>query len=229
LVAPRIQDTFKIIKYITKYKLPIFTEKPISLKMSELQYLKKFSNYIFVGYNRIFFNNVNFLSKININNSIISINCPEINKINFLKNSCHIISIILFLFKKITLIKRITNANYILCCFKTKKNNIIILNILFKTPTNFSINIKSKNYEIMMRPIEKLFLYNSLKVKKIKNLYEYQQKLKIKKDELSHKNKPGFFNQYKEFKSSILKGEMHQTANIFFANNVMQLAKNILK
>lgn len=229
LIAPRIDYTFKFVKYISKYKLPMLVEKPISKNLSELNYLKKLNNYIFVGYNRIFFNNVIFLSKLNIKNSIISINCPEKNSTSFLENSCHIISIILFLFKKITIIKKIKNKNYIFCSFKTKNNNIINLNILFKTPTNFSINIKSKGYEIMMRPIEKLFFYNSLKIKKINNLHEYKQILKIKKNELKDKNKPGFINQYKEFKKSVMKKRMHKTANIFFAKKVMHIAKNIIK
>jgi hypothetical protein len=229
LVAPRVDDTFKIIKFISKYKLPILTEKPVSKNLSELQYLKKFNNYIFVGYNRIFFDNINFLSKLNIKNSIISINCPEKNKITFLENSCHIISIILFIFKKITIIKKIQNKNYIFCSFKTKNSNIINLNILFKTPTNFSINIKSNSHEIMMRPIEKLLVYNSLKVKKINNLYVYKQIIKIKRTELRNKNKPGFHKQYKEFKKSIMQRKMHKTANIFFASNVMRIAKDIIK
>jgi len=80
-----------------------------------------------------------------------------------------------------------------------------------------------------MRPIEKLFFYNSLKIKKINNLYEYKQILKIKKNELKDKNKPGFINQYKEFKKSVMKKRMHKTANIFFANKVMHIAKNIIK
>ena len=59
-----------------------------------------------MGYNRIFFDNIKLLKKKvwkkkNIN---IIVKCPENNVQNIIKNSCHIFSILKFLFGELKLI-----------------------------------------------------------------------------------------------------------------------------
>ena len=121
LVCTRIKDTTKVLHKILNTKKPILCEKPISSDLNKLKNLLKFRKYIYVGYNRIFYKNIIFLKKKKINNSIINVFCPEKNKKTFINNSCHIISIILFVFNKIKLVKKIKKQNYIQCTFSDKK------------------------------------------------------------------------------------------------------------
>ena len=69
LLAPRIKDNFKILTKVLEGKNFIFSEKPVSVKQKQLQKLIKFNNRIFVGYNRIFYRNINYLKRINKNPS----------------------------------------------------------------------------------------------------------------------------------------------------------------
>ena len=63
LIASRTSDTFKIINYANKYKIKIFVEKPLSVNVNHFDKLRKNINNIFVGYNRLFYNNVIYLKK----------------------------------------------------------------------------------------------------------------------------------------------------------------------
>ena len=228
LVCSRIQDSYRIIHYLVKRRLKVFSEKPLSLKINELKKLKKYEKLIFIGYNRIFYKSLNLLSNIDIRNSHVNITCPELNKRNFLINSCHIISIIIFLFPKIKFIKKIKNKNSIICLFKDNKNNLINFNVNFSCPTNFSISIKTKIYEILLCPIEKMYIYKSLKLKIFKNLRYYEKVLSKKLDEHDIYNKPGFIEQYKAFKKSVMINKKHKVTNIDFSLIIMNIAKKII-
>ena len=63
LIASRIKDNIKIINACLKYNKKIFVEKPVALKSNVFQSLIKRSN-IFVGYNRIFYNNIKFTKQL---------------------------------------------------------------------------------------------------------------------------------------------------------------------
>lgn len=229
LVCSRVQDSYRIIHYLVKRRLKVFAEKPLSLKINELKKLKKYKKLIFIGYNRIFYKSLNLLSNINIRNSHVNITCPEISKQNFLINSCHIISIIIFLFPKIKLIKKIKNKNSIICLFKDNKNNLINFNVNFNCPTNFSISIKTRILEILLCPIEKMYIYKSLKLKKFKNLRYYEKVLNKKLNEHdTYNNKPGFSEQYKAFKKSVMINKKHKVTNIDFSLIIMNIAKKII-
>lgn len=229
LVCPRIKDTFKITQYLVKTNQKVFAEKPLSLKLNELKKLKKYEKQIFIGYNRVFYKSLKYLAKLNIKNSHINISCPESNKYNFLINSCHVLSIIVFLFDKLKVIKKIKNKNSIICILKDKKYNLINLNINFNCPTNFSISIKSNSFEALLSPIEKLTIYKSLKLKKKNNLNFYEKVPHKSINELESKFKPGFYEQYLDFKKSILLNKKHKIANTDFSFKVMKLAKEIIK
>ena len=114
-------------------------------------------------------------------------------------------------------------------CLKIKKKNLISLTINYNSPTNFSISIKNSEKEILFNPIEQMKLYNKIILTKKNNLNYYQQQKKLFIDLTKSKSKPGFINQYREFKNTVLKGKMHRKANLKLAFEVMNLAKKIVK
>ena len=93
LICPRIQDTFKISYFLLKNKEIIFAEKPLSLNLKSFEKIEKYKEQIFIGYNRVYYNNINTLKSKNFSNLLININCVEQNKKSFIANSCHIVSI----------------------------------------------------------------------------------------------------------------------------------------
>ena len=62
LITSRIKDNFKILKECIKKNRFIFVEKPVFLKSKDFKSFQK-NNKIFVGYNRIFYNNIKKLKK----------------------------------------------------------------------------------------------------------------------------------------------------------------------
>lgn len=63
LLAPRIEDTEKILLKCLYYKKKIFVEKPLSLNLDFYKKIKKYKKFIFIGYNRIYYHNIIYLKK----------------------------------------------------------------------------------------------------------------------------------------------------------------------
>ena len=64
---------------------------------------------------------------------------------------------------------------------------------------------------------------------KKKNLNFYYQKKQLEINLNKEKDKPGFFDQYKEFKKTLLKGKVNKNADLRLAFEVMNLGKKIVK
>ena len=62
LITSRIKDNLKVLEECVKTNRFIFVEKPVFLKSKDFTRFKK-NKKIFVGYNRIFFNNIVKLKK----------------------------------------------------------------------------------------------------------------------------------------------------------------------
>ena len=122
LIASRTIDTFKIINYANKFKIILFVEKPLSENVDHFNKLKKNFNNIFVGYNRLFYNNVIYLKKRLKKVDNVLVKCPEFNAKDIVLNSAHVVSIILHLFGKIKILSKVRNKNSLtLYCPKTQK------------------------------------------------------------------------------------------------------------
>lgn len=158
---------------------------------------------------------------------MINITCPEKNKYSFLTNSCHIISILLYLFKELKLIKKIKSRYFINAIFKTKRNNYINLCIFYNLKTNFKIEINNSNYFISQKPIEKIKVYKKLDIIKKKGRNFYIPKLH-KQINCNESFKPGFINQMKEFKKFARNKDFKIDNNILFAKRVIKICKQIL-
>ncbi len=228
LVAPRIKDTLKILYDLDYVNSPILVEKPISTSVRAFSAKINKKKNIFVGYNRIFYETTRYLKLIKISNSLVNITCPEKNEYTFVTNSCHIISILVYLFKELRLIKKIKSKYFINVIFKSEKNNYINLCVFYNLKTNFKIEINNTNYFISQTPIEQIKIYKKLEILRKKHRNFYIPKL-YKKINCNENFKPGFINQMKEFKEFAKNKNFKIDNNILFAKKVIKICNQILR
>ena len=149
-ITSRIEDNEKILLECCKLKKKIFIEKPVFIKSKKFNKFLKFNNQIFVGYNRLFYNNISFLKKkINKKKNLnIIVKCPEDNKKGILTNSCHVFSILTFLLGKLSIKKVVKNEKFINCWLNDRNNNSIYITFNFQSSDNFSIEIFQKKNKV---------------------------------------------------------------------------------
>tara|TARA_B100001057_G_scaffold491342_1_gene581363 strand:+ start:805 stop:1716 length:912 start_codon:yes stop_codon:yes gene_type:complete len=229
LVAPRIEDTVKVLNYIAKFNKPTFVEKPITLKAKNFNKIKNKKN--FIGYNRIFYKTVNYL-KTQIKTKklpkkvLVNVICSEKNRKTFVSNSCHIISILIYLFGKLNLKNKKANNRMISCDLENEKVHIN-LSVIFNTPSNFKIEIYSNKSYLNLMPIEVLREYKTLKKIKKKNLNFYEPLINKYIDDYDRDLKPGFYCQYKLFKKFCKNQNISIHNSINFAKSVISLCERI--
>ena len=231
LVAPKIEDTIKVLNYIAKYNKPTLVEKPISYDLKRFKKIKNKKN--FVGYNRIFYRTVNYIKteikKKNFPKKVlVNVLCPETNAKKFVSNSCHIISILIYLFGNLNLKYKKFN-NKIISCYLENKKAIINLSIAFNTPSNFKIEIFSNKTYFNLTPIEELREYKMLKKIKKKNLNFYKPIMCKYIDDYDKNTKPGFDYQYKLFKKFCKNQKTNIHNSMAFAKKVISLCEKIVK
>ena len=228
LISGRIKDNNKLLNECLKNKLKVLIEKPVFTKVELFNKYLKFKNNIFVGYNRVYYRNILQLKKIILGDRLLNVNikCPEINKKNILINSCHIFSILHYLFGGIKIVKKIKNKDYILCLFKTKKNVPIF--IIFNAPDNFSIELNFKKKRVELRPIEKLYIFDKIIKRKYKNNNVIKPNLKKVSNEFEISNlKPGFDLQYQNFKK-FLNNRKYDGIKINEAKEIISLCRKVI-
>lgn len=216
-----------ILNYLLRYNCKILIEKPVFNNIKEFKSLNKNKKNIFVGYNRIFYKNIIYLkNKLGKKNNLnVICNIPERSKKLISSNSCHIFSILFYLFGNLKFIKKIKTKNYINV---TLLSNYAQINIFFnfQASENFCIKIYDKKNIYELSPIEKLNIYKGMKVKNINNQNFYKP-IKINSiDCNSNKIKPGFYNQYVSFFNFINNDKI--VNNINFGHNIQKLIKKIL-
>jgi hypothetical protein len=228
LIAPRISDNQKIMKKVLALNLKTMIEKPVFLNVEKFEEFSNLKKNIFIGYNRIYYKFTDLIKKIKNKKKIyfVNVRCPENKKIDFLKNSCHSISIIYYIFGKLYFVKKISNKKHFLIVFETKKKEIIYFNFELNSPRNFSIEFNFKNKILLAEPIEKFFEINKIKKKIVEqeNFYFPVKKLIYNENELD--GKPGFIDQYKNFKKFI-NNKKSKYLNLNDAKNIMTIAKKI--
>jgi hypothetical protein len=211
-----------------KYDLKVIIEKPVFTNSNIFQKFFKFKKNIFIGYNRIYYRCIEkletILRKKKIQNVIIK--CPETNKKNITLNSCHIFSIIYYLFGKLSLIKKIKLKKNIFCIFKNRKNCYFYIFFNFNSPENFSIEFNLKKKKPILCPIEKLISYNKLNVKISKKLISYEPNVEFIVYDKEKKIKPGFEKQYFNFKKFISEKKC-KMINIEDAQNIVKSCNRI--
>tara|TARA_B100000989_G_scaffold298957_1_gene291387 strand:+ start:13612 stop:14511 length:900 start_codon:yes stop_codon:yes gene_type:complete len=224
VITSSIQNNKILLNELCKYDRKILIEKPVFLKSNEFNKYFKFNDKIFVGYNRIFYKNINYLKNYlknkTINNILIKI--PETNRSNILLNSCHVISILVNLFGKIKPVKIIKAKKYIFAIFQTQKKYLIFFNFNFGSPENFSINISQNNKFLQLKPIEKLNVYKGMNISKLNSINTFRPNIVKTINEFDYtKNKPGFDEQYKNFKKFIY-GKKSTHIDMRFAKEIIK-------
>jgi hypothetical protein len=230
VIAPQIKYNKKILKILLKYKNKILIEKPIFENKKNFIPLLNYNKQIFVAYNRVYYRSIKFLKKKlhNKKNIIVRCNIPEKNLKNININSCHIISILFYLFGdlKFKLLSR--NNNFIFCSLYNF-NVKIFINFIFTSPENFSISINENNNLYQLKPIEELTCYSKLEIKRKRNENYYTPKIHLRINEylIDKKIKPGFTNQYKNFKAFIKGDSSKNYVNINQAYKIIKICNLI--
>ena len=216
-----------ILKYILKYNSKILVEKPVFSNFYEFQNLNKNKKNIFVGYNRIFYENIIYLKKKLNNKRNLNVICdiPEKNRSVISSNSCHIFSILYFLFDDVKFKKKTVNKNYINVSLNSKSAEINIF-FNFQASENFCIKIYDKKTVYELKPIEMLKIYKGMKIINVKNQNFYKPVKINKVEQSSIKIKPGFLGQYLAFAKFINNSKVLN--NIQFAKNIQKLVNRIL-
>lgn len=227
LVAPRIKDTFQISFDLLKKNKIIFVEKPISKNLKEIEKLKLFKKKIYVGYNRLFYRSINYIKKLNLKNTNINIECIEQNKSSFLENSCHVVSILLYIFGKVKIKSKIQRKDYIIVNFQDEKSNDIIFKVLFGVEKNFRIEINNRKFQYQLKPLEKLYKFKKIsRLKKNNENFYIENKKNLINEYNNNKLKPGFFLMWKKFRN-FLKSKRSQV-DIQFAYKVIEVSNQIV-
>ena len=229
LLAPRIEDTEKILLKCLVFKKKIFVEKPLSLNLKFYKKLKNYKKKIFVGYNRIYYQNIIYLKKKlkNSKNLYISISCSEQRKKDILTNTCHLISIINEIFDGVKVKKVVRNKNFIFAELIDNKNNFFTFRVNFNSPENFEIKIINNSIIYVLKPIEILSEYRKIEKVTIDNINYYKPKLfKIINEFKCNKYKPGFLKQMEAFKNFVYK-EKNNNNTLINSRDIMKICKKI--
>jgi predicted dehydrogenase len=226
ITAPTFKNK-SILEFILNYDSKILIEKPVFNNVNDFIKLNKNKKNIFVGYNRIFYEHIIYLKKKlkNKNNLNVICNLPEENRQLISNNSCHIFSILFYLFGDLKFIKKIKNKNFI-NVYLNSENAQISMFFNFKASENFTIKIYDKKIIYELFPIEKLTIYKNMKVLNINNQNYYEPRKTYFKNYNLNKIKPGFYNQYVSFLKFIKNKEIKN--NIDFACNIQKLISRIL-
>ena len=228
-ITSRVEDNKKILEECCKTNKKIFIEKPIFDKPEDFKYFTKYKKQIFVGYNRIFYSGIKYLKKnLKLNNiANVIVKCPEKNYKQIIRNSCHIISVLFFLFGSLTIVKKIKRKKFINFTLRNKNNIQINLFFNISNSSNFSVEINENTKRYSISPIENLRIFNGFKIlkNKVGNIY-LPKKIKEFNEYKENKYKPGFEIQFKEF-IKFFKGKKIYN-DIIFAKRIVDLSNKLV-
>ena len=89
--------------------------------------IEKYKKQIFIGYNRVYYENLKYLKSQKFSNTLINVTCVEKNNKSFIENSCHVVSIINFLFNDLKVVYRFKNKNHIFCRLYSKRKKYLLI------------------------------------------------------------------------------------------------------
>ena len=231
LISGRLSHNRRILNKCVKLNRKIFIEKPVFLKSKTFNSFLNSHKNIFVGYNRIKFNNINYLKKELKKEKQLTciVKLPEVSKKNIFTNSCHVVSIIKFLFGKFHIYKIINNQTNQQVILQNKNKLNIFIFINYRNSDNFTIEIFSKKRRFLLSPIEKLKIFKSIKKKRMGSNNIFIPKKSFEIVEKMGNSKPGFDKQMKDFIYFCKKGYLPKENSLKFAKEVIHLIEKFLK
>ena len=226
VITCKLSDNKKVLYEILKYKKKLLIEKPIFTNHKNFKKLLKYHNYIFVGYNRIFYDVIKKIKQNIKYNKVSNVVCtaPEISRKFITINSCHIISIIQYIFGNLKIKNVRSFQNFINVNISGKKSEIHIF-FNFKASENFEIKIFNDNKLFKLSPIEKLTIYKGFNINYNNGNRSYIPKVIFKAKEGNKIFKKGFVNQYNAYKL-FLEKNINPT-DIFFARKIVDICEKI--
>lgn len=249
IIASSIKAIPSLLNFALKKNKPILVEKPVDLG---IKYLKNFSTSLIknvnVAYNRRYYSTISFAKKFisRSNECIVNVKIPEqihlniSNKLskfhNVYANACHVIDLMFYLLgNDLKIIQKhdILGKNGRLVILKSK-NNYCNLLINSNSPDNFSIEIEDGKKRLLLKPIEKLFLYegmSKLAPTTIFPLRTYKPKLTLETNifmSQKYNLKPGFYEQAMDFKRILNSKESKISAKLIDAYRVQKLINQII-
>lgn len=221
----------RIINLLRKTKKKILIEKPVFKNYSLFKKNNISKKFIFVGFNRTTYLNLIYLKKKFKKEKLFNVVCsiPENNNKDIINNSCHTISILFMLFGELKIDKILGNKFFKTVLLKSN-NSSIIINFNFGAPENFEIKIFNKNIVYQLKPLERLQIFDKIKLTKKNNLNFYEPSLSYDKFEPSLKEfKPGFIKQYFLFKQFILNDNLLDENSFDRAKKIYYICEKISK
>jgi len=238
LAASTISNQELLIK-CSFYNVIILCEKPIGYdynsSLSIYKKINKKNKNIFIGLNRRFYSNIEYIRKSLTKNKKL-VNIYDQQDLNYVKkrfkerkiienwqyhNSIHLIDIILFLKKgdiqdmKLLYKSGIKNDLTRIVKISFTSGDVFIYNAIWNKPGPWKILISSKNYFYYFENLEKLKIYN-LK----KEIYDF------KFDKIDQQFKPGIHSQVTEL-IKVYDGKNHKLKDINYSQYLMCFIKKI--
>lgn len=149
-----------------------------------------------------------------------------------LSNSVHVLDLLGFLFGELN-ISYIQHLNSVgsLVTLTSNRGDLILIKMNYNASANFSITIDAAPVRFILKPLEILTIIDGMEVKlpdKHVPVRRYEPNVRDQKfADLSFK--PGFINQFKEFKS-MLDGESRvKGASLNDTLNTIRLVENIIR
>ena len=235
-------ETAKILKEVLKVGKYVFVEKPISLYLKDFDYFinNPMKDKIFVGYNRRFYETINFLKKRcedSPQGGTVIVNIPEPNtgKNKFLNNSCHMIDALRYILGDFEVLDKIIRTEKNSLDFSSitalcKKNKwSILINAHSRIPSNFSITVNIDDIVYELKPLEKLNIYEGIQIVEPTNKEPIRRYTPIIKDCIYESSpfKPGFNKMYKNF-SKFIKSENSYFCNIHDARKTIEICLDLI-
>jgi predicted dehydrogenase len=219
VIVSSIEVTLEYLQIASRYSKPILVEKPVSLSSIELKNEFVNSSKILVGYNRRFYENINYLKSVlsDFGPCLISVELPqELNYRNphfpmfeVLSNSVHMFDTLRYLCGDIEVddIKHLSGLGTQVS-LHSKRGDLISMTLNYNSPANFSISADCFPKKYVLKPLEVLTEYCGMKVVEPDAgvpVRRYQPEIKMQhfSEKIFSGIKPGFKNQYQEFSSMV--------------------------
>jgi predicted dehydrogenase len=249
-IITKTSEALRIYNDLLELNIPILIEKPVATSAQEFDNIVDLERKsTLVGYNRRFYSSVQEL-KLQISDSITQSHwkISELSWLNdptestkckvLMENSIHMFDLMRYLFGEVkdVFVERIGDTNSVKGVsgiIKFATGSISTVNLSFGVPTNTSTEIYSSNNCFLLKPIEILQKYSSIKIEhptKELPIRRYTPQVdapwKMSKQDIDFK--PGFCEQYLEFMELVLGQQRKKGASLNDAKLAVDIAEIFL-